>query len=59
MLTYDIFHALSFPVSLVRIVETNDSMVKNFKMKFNDFRSHPTYVNISQDEFFVEVNNVP
>jgi hypothetical protein len=59
MLNSVIFLPVTAPVSFVRVVETNDSLAKNFKMKFKNFRSHPAIVNIFEDAFSFEVSNSP
>jgi len=47
----DLLHkdgSVSVPFPSVRAVEMIDSLAENFKMRFNDFRSHATNISVFQ-----------
>jgi hypothetical protein len=48
---------VSFPSALA--AEIIDSLVENFNMRFNDFRSHATNIRIIEKPFSVEVSDAP
>jgi hypothetical protein len=50
---------VSVPFPSVRAVEMVDSLTKNFKVRFNNFRSHGTNTCTSEDPFSTEVSEVP
>jgi hypothetical protein len=45
--------------SHVHAVEVIDSLAENFKIRFNDFRSHATNIHIFENPFSVEVSDAP
>jgi len=49
----------SVPLPSVRAKEVFDSLAENFKVRFNDFRSHAINVRNFETPFPVEVSDVP
>jgi hypothetical protein len=47
--------SVNVPFLSVRCVETIDSLATSFQIRFNDFRSHATYICIFENPFYVEV----
>jgi hypothetical protein len=58
----DLLHndgSVSVPFPSVHAIEIINSLAENFKMRFNDFHSHPTNICIFENPFSIEVCDAP